>query len=71
MMENAICVTITLANGVEALYLVETLNPDAAYLNGMDVTVRGTSLGGTLPGDTKFNWKPSFPILIPKGQNEA
>lgn len=64
-MENTISVSITL-NGVEALYLVETLNPDAAYLDGLNLTVKGTSLGGTLPGDTKLAWKPTYPILIPK-----
>lgn len=65
-MENTIHISIMLANGTEALYLVEALNPDAAYLDGLNVTVKGTSSGGTLPGDTKLNWKPSFPILIPK-----
>jgi len=65
-MENVVSISITLANGVEALYKVETLNPDAAYLDGLNVTVKGTSSGGTLPSDTELAWKPPFPILIPK-----
>lgn len=69
-MEKVIEVVIIL-NSTEYLRIEQPLNPDASVLTGLEVTLKGTTVGTVeaKPADTRLSWRPSVPIVVP--QEEA
>jgi len=67
IMTDEIEVRITMG-GLEAVRITQPLNPKALLVGDLDVTLEGWAIDdfGGIPADTKFNWTPCAPIVIPK-----